>query len=119
LTVQLRSSPSPATERELYSTAATPGKNSEAVSLGDAIALFSRVRDLRAVNPEYLHRCARCFLKSFCEQCPAKSWTENGTPDTPVEYLCEVAHAQACYLGWLGESERGWEVMDWRERVHC
>lgn len=37
---------------------------------------FPRLRELRATNPEYLNRCARCFLKGLCEQCPAKSWQE-------------------------------------------
>jgi MoaA/NifB/PqqE/SkfB family radical SAM enzyme len=78
---------------------------------------FPRLREMRATNPEYLRRCARCFLKGLCEQCPAKSWTENGTLDTPVEYLCEVAHAQARYLGLLGADERAWEVREWRERI--
>jgi sulfatase maturation enzyme AslB (radical SAM superfamily) len=67
------------------------------------------LHELRATNPEYLRRCAKCFLKGLCEQCPAKSWAESGTLDTPVEYLCEVAHAQARYLGWLGKHEQGWE----------
>jgi radical SAM protein with 4Fe4S-binding SPASM domain len=83
----------------------------------DALDQFTGLSDLRAANPEYLRRCAICFLKGFCEQCPAKSWAEHGTLDTPVEYLCEVAHAQARYLGWLGENEHGWDVIDWRERV--
>ncbi|MBU0493046.1 MAG: radical SAM protein [Chloroflexi bacterium] len=78
---------------------------------------FPRLRELRAANPEYLHRCARCFLKGLCEQCPAKSWAEHGTLDTPVEYLCQVAHAQARELGLLGQDEHGWEVMDWRQRI--
>jgi sulfatase maturation enzyme AslB (radical SAM superfamily) len=69
--------------------------------LSDALAQFAALRDLRATNPEYLRRCARCFLKGLCEQCPAKSWAENGTLDTPVEYLCDGAHAQARWLGWL------------------
>jgi len=42
---------------------------------------------------------------------------EHGTLDTPVEYLCEIAHAQARYVGLLGESEMGWEVRDWKERI--
>jgi hypothetical protein len=57
-----------------------------------------------------------CFLKGLCEQCPAKSWAEHGTLDTPVEYLCDVAHAQAHWLGWLEENEHGWEVMNWKKR---
>jgi hypothetical protein len=34
-----------------------------------------------------------------------------------VEYLCQVAHAQARYLGLLAEGERAWEVEDGKERV--
>jgi radical SAM protein with 4Fe4S-binding SPASM domain len=78
-------------------------------SLAEALERFEALRELRVTNPEYLRRCARCFLKGLCEQCPAKSWAENGTLDTPVEYLCEVAQAQARYLGWLGENQVPWE----------
>lgn len=78
---------------------------------------FPALLDARATNPEYLRRCANCFLKSLCDQCPAKSWAEHGTLDTPVEYLCEVTHAQARQLGLLHESEHGWEVVEWKERV--
>ena len=80
--------------------------------------VFPRLRELRATNPDYLDRCARCFLKGLCEQCPARSWEEHGTLDTPVEYLCEVAHAQARYLGLLNEGEQAWEVTDWQARIH-
>lgn len=78
---------------------------------------FPRFRETRATNPDYLNRCARCFLKGLCEQCPAKSWAEHGTLDTPVEYLCQVAHAQARYLGLLGEGERAWEIEYWQQRI--
>jgi len=71
---------------------------------------FPRVRETRATNPDYLNRCACCFLKGLCEQCPAKAWQEHGTLDTPVEYLCDVAHAQAQYLGLLGADERAWDL---------
>lgn len=78
---------------------------------------YPPLRDMRAANPEYLRRCANCFLKGLCEQCPAKSWAEHGTLDTPVEYLCETAHAQARWLGWLGEDEQAWTVQNWKERI--
>jgi radical SAM protein with 4Fe4S-binding SPASM domain len=72
--------------------------------------VFPRLREMRATNPDYLNRCARCFIKGLCEQCPAKSWQEHGTLDTPVEYLCEVAHAEARYLGLLNIDEHSWEL---------
>jgi hypothetical protein len=75
------------------------------------------MREIEAENPLYLERCARCFLQGLCEQCPAKSWSEHGTLDTPVEYLCQVAHARARDLGLLSEGEHAWEVEDWQERI--
>lgn len=87
-------------------------------TLREAITEFyPRFREQKAKNAEYLRRCAVCFLMGLCEQCPAKSWMENGTLDTPVEYLCDVAHAQARHLGLVRESEKAWEVTDGRERV--
>ena len=91
-------------------------------TLAEALDHFATLRELRATNPEYLRRCARCFLKGLCEQCPAKAWAEHGTYDTPVEYLCEVAHEQARWLGWLSDGEKGWEVTEkaeWRKRVEA
>ncbi len=87
-------------------------------SLKEAIShFFPGVRETKATHPDYLLRCARCFLKGLCEQCPGKSWMEHGTLDTPVEYLCEIAHAQARQLRLLEEKEMAWEVEDWRERI--
>ena len=76
-----------------------------------------RLRRLEARNAEYLARCGRCFLKGFCEQCPARSWSEHGTLDTPVDYLCEIAHVQAVAIGVLGEGEKAWEVADGERRA--
>lgn len=73
---------------------------------------FPMLRTMRAANPDYLRRCARCSLRGLCEQCPAKSWTEQGTLDTPVEYFCRVAHAQARHLGWLRQGENGWDAVE-------
>ncbi len=81
-------------------------------SLRDVLDQFTGLRSLRATNPEYLRRCAACFIKGICDQCPARSWTENGAFDTPVEYLCDVTHTMARYAGLLGRNEHGWEVID-------
>jgi radical SAM protein with 4Fe4S-binding SPASM domain len=81
------------------------------------IKFFPRLKDLRAQNSDYLARCSRCFLHGLCEQCPGKSWMEHGTLDTPVDYLCQVAHSQALDLGLLRKGERAWEIKDWMERI--
>jgi radical SAM protein with 4Fe4S-binding SPASM domain len=87
-------------------------------SLKDAVKnFFPRLRQMKAKNQEYLTRCARCFLKGLCEQCPARSWMEHGTMDTPVDYYCEIAHAQAKALGLLEENERAWQIGHWQERI--
>jgi MoaA/NifB/PqqE/SkfB family radical SAM enzyme len=78
---------------------------------------FPLVRKRKAAHPDYLARCARCLLKGLCEQCPGKSWMEHGTLDTPIEYLCEIAHAQGRSLGLLGEKEQAWEIRDWEKRI--
>ena len=42
-------------------------------NLREAVVDFARdIRAGDAVNPEYLAKCARCFLKGLCEQCPGK-----------------------------------------------
>lgn len=49
-------------------------------SLKDALEnFFPQIRQIKASNPTYLNRCARCFLKGLCEQCPAKSWSEQSS----------------------------------------
>lgn len=87
-------------------------------SLKDALtSFFPRLRQLRGAHPEFLARCARCFLRGLCEQCPAKSWMEHGSLDKPVQYFCDVAHAQARRLGLLKDNEQGWGVRGWRVRM--
>lgn len=87
-------------------------------SMKDAlINFFPKIREMRSVSREYLDRCGKCFLRGLCEQCPAKSWTEHGTLDTPVDYLCDIAHYQARQLGLLKENERSWTIKDWQKRI--
>lgn len=40
-------------------------------------------------------KCKECELVSICGQCPGWSYLEHGNYDTPVEYLCEIAHQRA------------------------
>jgi radical SAM protein with 4Fe4S-binding SPASM domain len=89
-------------------------------TLRDALEhFFPRLFEMKASNPEYLARCARCFLHGLCDQCPARSWMEFGTLDTPNDYLCDVAHAQARRIGLIGIDELAWEVVDWHSRIEA
>jgi radical SAM protein with 4Fe4S-binding SPASM domain len=45
-----------------------------------------------ALKPTGDYACARCDLISLCGQCPGWAWLEHGCPETPVEYLCRIAH---------------------------
>lgn len=88
-------------------------------SIKDAVInFFPKIQKMKACGMDYLNRCARCFLKGLCDQCPAKSWMEHGTLDTPVKYFCEIAHAQASYLGLLNDGEKAWEITDWKKRIN-
>ena len=92
--------------------------NLAAGSLREAVTEFlPAVRDTRSAGRAYLERCGRCFLKGLCEQCPAKSWAEHGTLDTPVEYFCGIAHAQAVAAGLLEPGEKAWTVTDGAART--
>jgi radical SAM protein with 4Fe4S-binding SPASM domain len=45
-------------------------------------------------------KCTACHLKSACGMCPANAELENGDAETPVEFLCHVAHLRAELFGW-------------------
>jgi len=92
--------------------------NLNTTSLRDAV-LNTRPNlfKMTASRPDYLERCAHCFLRGLCESCPAASYAEHGCLDQPVEYLCQVAHAKARDIGLLDEKEKAWEVQDWKERL--
>jgi radical SAM protein with 4Fe4S-binding SPASM domain len=92
--------------------------NLRQVSLKKAMTeFFSSLRKMQAQNSSYIERCGRCFLKSLCEQCPAKAWIESGEIDQPVEYFCRVTHAQAEHLELIHPGESAWKVEDWKERI--
>ncbi len=44
-------------------------------------------------------KCSACRIHSACSMCPANGELENGDPEKPVEFLCEVAHLRAMALG--------------------
>ncbi len=46
-----------------------------------------------------ISKCVSCRLHSLCSMCPANGELESGDPESPVEFLCEVAHLRAMSLG--------------------
>ncbi|OGW14014.1 MAG: hypothetical protein A3G93_01445 [Nitrospinae bacterium RIFCSPLOWO2_12_FULL_45_22] len=54
---------------------------------------------LRAQRPKGDYKCPGCERSSLCHQCPAWAQLENHDPETPVEYLCQIAHLRAEVFG--------------------
>jgi radical SAM protein with 4Fe4S-binding SPASM domain len=44
--------------------------------------------------------CDRCQIRSICGMCPANGELESGDPESPVDFLCQVAHLRAYALGY-------------------
>jgi len=55
-----------------------------------------KVRQRKATRPT---KCTGCRLRAVCSMCPANGELENGDPESPVEFMCEVAHLRALTLG--------------------
>lgn len=79
-------------------------------TLKQALDYYKKLSDVTTLNPEYLEKCGRCFLRNLCEQCPAKSWSEFGVLDQPIDYLCKITHELARHLGLLAGGQKTWDV---------
>jgi len=44
--------------------------------------------------------CDECRIQSLCSMCPANGELESGDAESPVQFLCEVAHLRAYTLGY-------------------
>jgi radical SAM protein with 4Fe4S-binding SPASM domain len=44
--------------------------------------------------------CDSCRIQTLCSMCPANGELENGDAESPVEFLCQVAHLRAYTLGY-------------------
>ena len=44
-------------------------------------------------------KCVQCRIQSLCGMCPANGEMENGDRESPVEFLCQVAHLRAATIG--------------------
>ncbi len=58
-----------------------------------------RLQEIRAQKKARPNICDRCQIQSLCSMCPANGELENGNAESPVEFLCQVAHLRAYALG--------------------
>jgi radical SAM protein with 4Fe4S-binding SPASM domain len=54
---------------------------------------------LRARKRTQITKCVQCRIQSLCGMCPANGEMESGNRETPVEFLCQVAHLRAAAVG--------------------
>ena len=57
------------------------------------------LRKVRARPISRITKCTACRLRGLCGMCPATAQLENGDPEEPVDYLCQVAHLRALAVG--------------------
>jgi radical SAM protein with 4Fe4S-binding SPASM domain len=54
---------------------------------------------LRARKRTRVTKCIQCRIQSLCGMCPANGEMESGDRESPVEFLCHVAHLRAAAVG--------------------
>jgi radical SAM protein with 4Fe4S-binding SPASM domain len=55
--------------------------------------------ELRTRKRTRMTKCIECRIQSLCGMCPANGEMENGDKESPVEFLCSVAHLRAAVIG--------------------
>lgn len=58
-----------------------------------------RLQEIRRQERTRETICDRCQIRSICGMCAANGELENGDPESPVEFLCQVAHLRTYALG--------------------
>jgi len=57
------------------------------------------LRELRNRKRTRITKCVECRIQSLCAMCPANGELENGDRESPVDFLCSVAHLRAMSVG--------------------
>jgi radical SAM protein with 4Fe4S-binding SPASM domain len=55
--------------------------------------------ELRMRKRTQVTKCVECRIQSLCGMCPANGELENGDRESPVSFLCNVAHLRAAAVG--------------------
>jgi len=56
------------------------------------------LHEVRTRKRTQLTKCVECRLQPLCGMCPANGEMENGDKESPVEFLCQIAHLRAAVL---------------------
>ena len=54
---------------------------------------------VRETKPTRDSKCVQCRIRTICGMCPANGELERGDKESPVEFLCHVAHLRAAVVG--------------------
>ncbi len=54
---------------------------------------------LRERKSTRITKCTQCHIRLLCGMCPANGEMENGDRESPVDFLCHVAHLRAAVIG--------------------
>lgn len=57
------------------------------------------LQKVRSKPRSRLTKCQECKIQTLCGMCPAMGELENGDPESPVDFHCQVAHLRAMALG--------------------
>jgi radical SAM protein with 4Fe4S-binding SPASM domain len=57
---------------------------------------LKEIRDTRVTRETI---CTHCRIRTLCSMCPANGELEGGDAESPVDFLCQVAHLRAYALG--------------------
>lgn len=57
------------------------------------------LHQVRTQKRMQMTKCTQCRIQSLCGMCPANGELENGSKESPVEFLCNVAHLRAAAVG--------------------
>ncbi|MCK5305910.1 MAG: radical SAM protein [Candidatus Omnitrophica bacterium] len=60
---------------------------------------YDFIGKFREQKPKTDYKCRKCDLSFLCGLCPAWAKLENGDPESPVDYLCRIAHLRAEAFG--------------------
>lgn len=58
-----------------------------------------RLKEIRATRTTRETICTNCRIRTLCSMCAANGELEGGDAETPVDFLCQVAHLRAFALG--------------------